>query len=84
MRSYRKVGIWDVVWSPDQKSLYVAGPENGSQILTVWKLNVDGSNPEKFVDNCAQVSDIDPSGQYLLGVVLSGEKAGIYEGVHLR
>jgi Tol biopolymer transport system component len=71
--------IWDVVWSPDQKSLYVAGPEKGSQILTVWKLNVDGSNPEKFVDNCAQVSDIDPSGQYLLGVVLSGEKAGIYE-----
>jgi serine/threonine protein kinase len=74
-----KNSIWDVVWSPDQKSFYVAGPEKGSQILTVWKLNVDGSNSEKFVDNCAQVSDIDPSGQYLIGVVLTGENAGIYE-----
>ncbi|HXN26525.1 MAG TPA: protein kinase [Candidatus Acidoferrales bacterium] len=74
-----KNSIWDVVWSPDQKSFYVAGPEKGSQILTVWKLNADGSNSEKFVDNCAQVSDIDPSGQYLIGVVLTGENAGIYE-----
>jgi hypothetical protein len=40
---------------------------------------VDGSNPEKFVDNCGQVSDMDPGGRYLLGVVQNGEKAGIYE-----
>ena len=46
---------------------------------TVWKWNVDGSNPEKFVDNCGAVSDADPGGQYLLGVVTSGEKTGIYE-----
>jgi Tol biopolymer transport system component len=71
--------VWTAVWSLDQKSIYVAGPEKGSQIPTVWKLNVDSSNPERFVDNCGQVSDMDPSGQYLLGVVLSGEKAGIYE-----
>jgi serine/threonine protein kinase/Tol biopolymer transport system component len=71
--------VWNVVWSPDQKSIYVAGPAKGSQILTVWKVNVDGSNSEKFVDNCCVVDDADPSGQYLLGVVLNGEKAGIYE-----
>ena len=47
--------VWNVVWSPDQKSVYVTGPEKGSQILTVWKWNVDGSNPEKFVDNCGIV-----------------------------
>jgi len=57
----------------------VSGPEKASQILTVWKWNVDGSNPEKFVENCCIVYDFDPSGQYLLGVVPKGEKAGIYE-----
>jgi hypothetical protein len=42
-------------------------------------VNADGSNPEKFVDNCGVVSDIDASGRYLLSVVLFGEKSGIYE-----
>ena len=40
---------------------------------------MDGSNPEKFVDDCGEVSDIDPGGQYLLGTVPFGEKNGIYE-----
>jgi hypothetical protein len=48
-------------------------------IPTVWKWNVDGSNPEKFVDKCCVVKDADPGGEYLLGAVWSGEKAGIYE-----
>jgi serine/threonine protein kinase len=72
--------IWNVVWGRDQKSIYVSGPEKASQIpLAVWKWNVDGSNPEKFVENCCILYDADPSGQYLLGVVPKGEKAGIYE-----
>jgi serine/threonine protein kinase len=61
------------VWSPDQRSVYVSGQEG--TIPTVWKVNADGSNPEKFVDNC-WVGDIDPGGKYLLAF---GEKAGIYE-----
>jgi serine/threonine protein kinase len=66
------------VWNPDQKTIYVTGLEKG--ILTVWKENADGSNPEKFVDNCGAVfTAIDPGGQYLLGIVDSGEKTGIYE-----
>ena len=40
---------------------------------------MDGSNLEKFVDNCCVVFGADPSGQYLLGGVLLGEKTGIYE-----
>jgi hypothetical protein len=44
---------------------------------TVWKVNADGSNPEKFVDNCG-VDDIDPGGKYLLAFGFA-EKAGIYE-----
>jgi serine/threonine protein kinase len=71
--------VWNLVWSADQKSIYVTGPEKGSAIPAVWKWNVDGSNLEKFVDNCGQVSDVDPGGRYLLGVVQNGENAGIFE-----
>ena len=71
--------VWDSVWSPDQKSIYVTAVENGHSMPNVWKWRMDGSNSEKFVDDCGMVTDIDPGGQYLLGVVLSGEKTGIYE-----
>ena len=40
---------------------------------------MDSSNLEKVVDNCVLVQDADPEGQYLLGAIWSGEKAGIYE-----
>ena len=69
----------DPIWSPDLKTLYVTVWQNDRSAPGVWKENVDGSNPEKIVDNCTFVSDIDPSGKYLLGVVWSGEKSGIYE-----
>jgi hypothetical protein len=40
---------------------------------------VEGSNPpEKFLDNCCNLWDAVPGGQYLLGV-WGGEKTGIYE-----
>ncbi|MGB8442213.1 MAG: protein kinase [Candidatus Acidiferrales bacterium] len=67
------------VWSPDQKSIYVSGLSKAGSVATVWRWAVNGSNPEKFVDNCSEVSDIDPGGRYLLGAVENGEKTGIYE-----
>ena len=66
-------------WSPDQKSIYVSVEGKEDQSFNIWKWSVDGSNLEKFVDNCSFIADIDPGGQYLLGVVLNGEKTGIYE-----
>ena len=68
------------VWSPDQKSVYVTGREKASAVRTVsvWRVNTDGSKPEKLVENCGVVTDIDPEGQYLLGS-LEGESAGIYQ-----
>jgi serine/threonine protein kinase/Tol biopolymer transport system component len=71
--------VGSLVWSPDQKTIYVTGMEKAIAIPIVWRVNADGSNPEKLVDNCGYVSDIDPGGQYLLGVIDSGEKTGIYE-----
>jgi hypothetical protein len=67
------------VWSPDQKSLYVSYTDNAGSKSTVWKWNVDGSNPKKFVDDCGAATDIDAGEHYLLGSVSSGEKTGIYE-----
>jgi len=69
----------DSVWSSDQKSVYVSGVEKAGSDFTVWKWNVGGSNPEKFVDKCGMVVDADSGGQYLLGIELFGEKTGIYE-----
>jgi hypothetical protein len=69
----------DSVWSPDQKSVYASAVEKAGSIPTVWKWTVDGSHPEKFVDNCCCMVSADPGGQYLLGSLLSGEKSGIYE-----
>jgi hypothetical protein len=71
--------VMNAVWSADQKTMYVSGSEKGSPIPTAWRVNTDGSNPEKLVDNCGAVSDIDLGGQYLLGFVPSGERTGIYQ-----
>jgi serine/threonine protein kinase/Tol biopolymer transport system component len=71
--------VLNLVWSPDQKSVYVNGDQKGETIPTVWKWSVDSSKLEKVVDDCGLVFDADPSGKYLLGVVLFGEKVGIYE-----
>ena len=72
-------GPMNSVWSPDQKSLYVSGTERVSSIDTVWNVDVDGSKVEKFMDHCGAVTDVDPSGKYLLAMVFGGEKMGIYE-----
>lgn len=61
------------VWSPDQKSVYVSAEK------AVWKVNTDGSNSGKVVDDCCLVFDADPSGHYLIGGIQRGEKTGIYE-----
>jgi hypothetical protein len=67
------------VWSPDAKSMYVSFQEMAEPALNIWKWNVDESKSEKFIEHCCLVSDVDPSGKYLLGSVLRGEKLGIYE-----
>jgi serine/threonine protein kinase len=72
-------GSFNLVWSPDQKSGYVSVEEKPGSMPIVWKWSVDGSTPEKLVDHCCAVFDADPSGKYLLGFVLFGEKTGVYE-----
>jgi Tol biopolymer transport system component len=71
--------IWEILWSPDQKVLYVSGQQRQGLTPTVWKLGVNGSKPETFVEDCGNITSLDPSGTYLLGAVWSGEKIGIYQ-----
>ena len=66
------------LWSPDQKYVYVNILENTNAILTA-KWSVGDSKLETFIDNCCFISAVDPSGKYLLGEVVYGEKIGIYE-----
>jgi serine/threonine protein kinase len=56
--------VFNLVWSSDQKSVYVNGEELGRR--SVWKWSMDSSNLEKVVDDCGLMFDADPSGKYLL------------------
>jgi serine/threonine protein kinase len=71
--------IINEVWSHDQKSIYVSAKDKAGSTYDTWKWNFDNSNADKFVENCGYVTDADPGGQYLLGVINAGEKTGIYE-----
>ena len=75
--------VQNSVWSPDQKTIYVTGVEKGSPIPTVWKWSVDGSNPEKFMNNCGLVTDIDPAVSVCLATKTQ-EKNSNLRGLHLR
>jgi serine/threonine protein kinase/Tol biopolymer transport system component len=66
------------VWSPDRKFLYMSVGEQEDTVFDIWKWDVDSANPEKFAQ-CGEPWDVDPSGQYLLGGILAGEKTGIYQ-----
>jgi serine/threonine protein kinase/Tol biopolymer transport system component len=70
--------ISNMVWGPDQKSVYVSTGVGGSDTHTIWKWS-DGSNPEKLVEECGFVYDADAGGKYLLALLTNGEKTGIYE-----
>jgi Tol biopolymer transport system component len=71
--------LFTLIWSPDQKSIYSSGIDRESSAAAVWKVNADGSNPEKVAEGCGFAFDVTPGGQYLLDVILAGDKTGIFE-----
>jgi Tol biopolymer transport system component/predicted Ser/Thr protein kinase len=71
------VVIQNILWSADQKSVYLNGLSGTGWII--WKENEDGSNLEKFVEGCGEAFDVSPDGHFLLNLVAAGEKTGIYE-----
>jgi len=71
--------IFTLLWTHDQKTLYITGFEKDSAVPTIWKANPDGSGQEKIGGNCGNSAEVSPNGQYLIGAVWAGEKTGIYE-----
>jgi serine/threonine protein kinase/Tol biopolymer transport system component len=67
-----------MIWSADGKAMYLSTstPEHPA---TTWKANGDGSNPQPFVQDCADMLDASADGNYLIGFESAGDKAGIYE-----
>jgi hypothetical protein len=70
--------LYNLLWDQDQQSIYFNGGHVNS-VSIVWKISVDGSNREKIITDCGNVSDVAPSGKYLLSFVPYGDRAGIYE-----
>src|ERR1700685_1036905 len=45
--------------------------------LTVWKWNLAGSEPEKFLENGCVLVDVDPTGRFLLAVGVRGDTTAV-------
>ncbi len=68
-----------ILWTRDQKTLYITGFEKDSSVPTIWKATPDGSGQEKIGGDCGNIAEISPNGQYLIGSVWAGERTGVYE-----
>jgi Tol biopolymer transport system component len=65
-------------WSADGKSVYLLAQGSEGK-ASVWKASADGSHFEKFLDEGCLLTDTSVTGDYLLGVIIKGKHAGIYE-----
>jgi len=71
--------IQGLVWSDDQKSVFINSFDKGINGGSIWQEAAEGSAPEKVVDGCGFAWDVASGGQYLLSLIAVGDKAGIYE-----
>jgi len=67
-----------VIYSDDAKSVYINSFEQGVAGGSIWKESTEGSTPEKVVDGCGFTWDVAAGGQYLLSLIVAGDRAGIY------
>ena len=68
-----------VIWSDDQKSVYINTFDKGSRTTSIWRESAEGSTPERIAEGCGFAFDTIPGGQYLLSLIATGDKIGIYE-----
>ena len=71
--------LQQVLWSPDQKTLFMNSFERTAKTASIWKESAEGSAPEKLVDGCGFAFDVSADGRYLITLYDEGEKNGIYE-----
>jgi serine/threonine protein kinase len=70
--------IQGVIWSNDQKSVYINSFDKGVAGGSIWQEAAEGSSPQKMVEGCGFTWDMAPDGQYLLSLIAVGDRAGIY------
>jgi len=70
-----------IAWEPDAKSFYFSDTENSetSANAKIWRADANGAALAQVGENCGMVTDISLDHNYLLGVVLAGDKSGIYQ-----
>ena len=69
--------VQSVLFSADQKTLFVNAGERGAKATSIWLESVEGSTQEKMVEDCGLAFDVSSDGKYLLSWT-GGEKRGIY------
>jgi serine/threonine protein kinase/Tol biopolymer transport system component len=67
-----------VLFRTDQKALFINAWVKGAKEESIFLESPEGTPPAKFVDGCGFGFDVSPDGDYLLTLVSSGERAGIY------
>jgi serine/threonine protein kinase len=68
--------VW-MAWTPDATKIYITSIVASKRAL--WEAHADGSQVQKFMDDCCFVADVSPDGKRLLGLVERGDDAGIYQ-----
>ena len=65
------------VWSADGKTIYTSGSTSGKPVI--WTTDTEGSQVQRFLEDCCGAVEASSDGKRLLGLRLHGEKAGIYQ-----
>jgi serine/threonine protein kinase/Tol biopolymer transport system component len=72
--------VQNVMFSPDQKTVYLNSFEKAINQTTIWKENAEGSTPEKLSDTCGFAFAVPAGGKYLLTLTGgAGKVVGIYQ-----
>ena len=66
------------VWSPDGKTIYTSSSTSGEK-SAIWTTDSEGSQTQRFLEDCCAAVEASSDGKHLLGLRLHGEKAGIYQ-----
>jgi len=69
----------NLIWSADQKTVYLNGLDAGATKSAIWRESADGSKPEKLTEDCGFAFEAPAGGQYLLTESISEERTGILE-----
>ncbi|HEX4486502.1 MAG TPA: protein kinase [Terriglobales bacterium] len=65
-------------WIGDNKSIFINGWEKGAKTASIWRENLEGSEPEKLTESCGFAFENSADGKYLLSAIAGGDKIGIY------